>query len=156
MVMFQAARAQHGYVGSLHRTLFLCFSSCPPPLSPPSSLCHLFPILFVLFSFCCSCSFFFPFFSTIIFSFVVFSRGQFCFFRIRCYHILRSRSIMRLATSPCPTESNDDGTKQGKLACTATQTRVRQVLLVPSAFTVKAHWEILLRARAIETQAYVI
>ena len=34
-----------------------------------------------------------------------------------------------------------------------------QVLLVPSAFTVptgKAHWEVLLRARAIETQAYVI
>ncbi|KAL6774295.1 hypothetical protein ACKKBG_A24455 [Auxenochlorella protothecoides x Auxenochlorella symbiontica] len=33
------------------------------------------------------------------------------------------------------------------------------VLLVPSAFTVptgKAHWEILLRARAIETQSYVI
>eukprot|EP00752_Nemacystus_decipiens_P006791 g6098.t1 len=34
-----------------------------------------------------------------------------------------------------------------------------QVLLVPSAFTVptgRAHWEVLLRARAIETQAYVI
>eukprot|EP00904_Undaria_pinnatifida_P003379 jgi/Undpi1/13041/HiC_scaffold_8.g02704.m1 len=34
-----------------------------------------------------------------------------------------------------------------------------QVLLVPSAFTVptgKAHWEVLLRARAIEAQAYVI
>ncbi|PRW59651.1 nitrilase 2 isoform A [Chlorella sorokiniana] len=34
-----------------------------------------------------------------------------------------------------------------------------QVLLVPSAFTVatgKAHWEVLLRARAIETQCYVI
>lgn len=33
------------------------------------------------------------------------------------------------------------------------------VILVPSAFTVptgKAHWEILLRARAIETQSYVI
>lgn len=34
-----------------------------------------------------------------------------------------------------------------------------EVLLVPSAFTVqtgKAHWEVLLRARAIETQTYVI
>ncbi|KAL4435951.1 hypothetical protein ABPG77_000713 [Micractinium sp. CCAP 211/92] len=34
-----------------------------------------------------------------------------------------------------------------------------QVLLVPSAFTVatgRAHWEVLLRARAIETQCYVI
>lgn len=34
-----------------------------------------------------------------------------------------------------------------------------QVLLVPSAFTVptgRAHWEVLLRARAIETQTYVI
>lgn len=34
-----------------------------------------------------------------------------------------------------------------------------QVITYPSAFTVatgKAHWEILLRARAIETQAYVI
>eukprot|EP00903_Cladosiphon_okamuranus_P010756 g10163.t2 len=34
-----------------------------------------------------------------------------------------------------------------------------QVVLVPSAFTVptgRAHWEVLLRARAIETQAYVI
>uniref|UniRef100_A0A7N0UDF0 CN hydrolase domain-containing protein n=1 Tax=Kalanchoe fedtschenkoi TaxID=63787 RepID=A0A7N0UDF0_KALFE len=34
-----------------------------------------------------------------------------------------------------------------------------QVLLVPSAFTKitgEAHWEILLRARAIETQCYVI
>lgn len=33
-----------------------------------------------------------------------------------------------------------------------------QVLLVPSAFTKvtgQAHWEILLRARAIETQCYV-
>ena len=33
------------------------------------------------------------------------------------------------------------------------------VLLVPSAFTVptgKAHWEVLLRARAIEMQSYVI
>lgn len=33
-----------------------------------------------------------------------------------------------------------------------------QVLLVPSAFTTvtgQAHWEILLRARAIETQCYV-
>lgn len=33
-----------------------------------------------------------------------------------------------------------------------------QVLLVPSAFTKvtgEAHWEILLRARAIETQCYV-
>lgn len=32
-------------------------------------------------------------------------------------------------------------------------------MLVPSAFTIptgKAHWEVLLRARAIETQAYVI
>lgn len=34
-----------------------------------------------------------------------------------------------------------------------------QILLVPSAFTVptgKAHWEVLLRARAIESQCYVI
>lgn len=34
-----------------------------------------------------------------------------------------------------------------------------QVLLVPSAFTVptgRAHWEVLLRARAIENQCYVI
>lgn len=34
-----------------------------------------------------------------------------------------------------------------------------QILLVPSAFTVptgRAHWEVLLRARAIETQTYVI
>lgn len=34
-----------------------------------------------------------------------------------------------------------------------------QVMLVPSAFTVptgKAHWEVLLRARAIENQAFVI
>lgn len=34
-----------------------------------------------------------------------------------------------------------------------------QVLLVPSAFTVptgRAHWEVLLRARAIETQCYVV
>jgi predicted amidohydrolase len=34
-----------------------------------------------------------------------------------------------------------------------------QVLLVPSAFTVptgKAHWEVLLRSRAIETQCYVV
>jgi len=34
-----------------------------------------------------------------------------------------------------------------------------QVILVPSAFTVetgRAHWEVLLRARAIETQCYVI
>ena len=34
-----------------------------------------------------------------------------------------------------------------------------QVITYPSAFTVptgKAHWEVLLRARAIETQAYVI
>jgi predicted amidohydrolase len=34
-----------------------------------------------------------------------------------------------------------------------------QIITYPSAFTVptgKAHWEILLRARAIETQAYVI
>lgn len=34
-----------------------------------------------------------------------------------------------------------------------------QVLLVPSAFTKvtgEAHWEVLLRARAIETQCYVI
>lgn len=34
-----------------------------------------------------------------------------------------------------------------------------EVLLVPSAFTVatgKAHWEVLLRARAIETQCYVV
>jgi predicted amidohydrolase len=34
-----------------------------------------------------------------------------------------------------------------------------QVITYPSAFTVptgKAHWEILLRARAIETQSYVI
>ncbi|CAN0239514.1 unnamed protein product [Pylaiella littoralis] len=34
-----------------------------------------------------------------------------------------------------------------------------QALLVPSAFTVptgQAHWEVLLRARAIESQAYVI
>lgn len=33
-----------------------------------------------------------------------------------------------------------------------------QVLLVPSAFTKvtgEAHWEVLLRARAIETQCYV-
>ncbi len=33
------------------------------------------------------------------------------------------------------------------------------LILVPSAFTVptgKAHWEVLLRARAIETQSYVI
>lgn len=33
------------------------------------------------------------------------------------------------------------------------------MVLVPSAFTVptgQAHWEVLLRARAIETQAYVI
>jgi predicted amidohydrolase len=33
-----------------------------------------------------------------------------------------------------------------------------QVLLVPSAFTKKtgeAHWELLLRARAVETQCYV-
>lgn len=32
-------------------------------------------------------------------------------------------------------------------------------MLVPSAFTIptgKAHWEVLLRARAIETQSYVI
>ncbi|CAM9992987.1 unnamed protein product [Scytosiphon promiscuus] len=37
--------------------------------------------------------------------------------------------------------------------------RSSQVVLVPSAFTVptgKAHWEVLLRARAIETQAYVV
>lgn len=36
---------------------------------------------------------------------------------------------------------------------------MHQVVLVPSAFTVptgEAHWETLLRARAIETQAYVI
>ncbi|CAN0297666.1 unnamed protein product, partial [Hapterophycus canaliculatus] len=36
---------------------------------------------------------------------------------------------------------------------------VFQVVLVPSAFTVptgKAHWEVLLRARAIESQAYVV
>jgi deaminated glutathione amidase len=34
-----------------------------------------------------------------------------------------------------------------------------QVLLVPSAFTVptgRAHWEVLLRARAIEGQCFVI
>jgi predicted amidohydrolase len=34
-----------------------------------------------------------------------------------------------------------------------------QIIAYPSAFTVptgKAHWEILLRARAIETQAYII
>ena len=34
-----------------------------------------------------------------------------------------------------------------------------QILLVPSAFTVptgQAHWEVLLRARAIESQCYVI
>lgn len=34
-----------------------------------------------------------------------------------------------------------------------------QIMLVPSAFTVatgRAHWEVLLRARAIETQSYVI
>ncbi len=34
-----------------------------------------------------------------------------------------------------------------------------QIITYPSAFTVptgKAHWEVLLRARAIETQAYVI
>lgn len=37
--------------------------------------------------------------------------------------------------------------------------RDAEVLLVPSAFTIptgKAHWEILLRARAIETQCYVV
>ena len=37
--------------------------------------------------------------------------------------------------------------------------RDANVMLVPSAFTVptgRAHWEILLRARAIETQSYVI
>ncbi len=37
--------------------------------------------------------------------------------------------------------------------------RGAQVILVPSAFTVPtgmAHWEVLLRARAIETQSYVI
>ena len=36
---------------------------------------------------------------------------------------------------------------------------VMQILLVPSAFTVptgQAHWEVLLRARAIESQCYVI
>ena len=35
----------------------------------------------------------------------------------------------------------------------------KQTLLVPSAFTVptgKAHWEVLLRARAIESQCYVV
>jgi predicted amidohydrolase len=34
-----------------------------------------------------------------------------------------------------------------------------EILLVPSAFTVptgRAHWEVLLRARAIETQCYVV
>lgn len=38
-------------------------------------------------------------------------------------------------------------------------TRTKQILLVPSAFTVptgKAHWEVLLRARAIEAQCYVV
>jgi predicted amidohydrolase len=40
-----------------------------------------------------------------------------------------------------------------------TETAPAQILLYPSAFTVptgRAHWEVLLRARAIETQSYVI
>lgn len=43
-------------------------------------------------------------------------------------------------------------------AC-ARSSGVAQMMLVPSAFTVptgKAHWEVLLRARAIETQSYVV
>ena len=41
----------------------------------------------------------------------------------------------------------------------AQRRRGAEIITVPSAFTVptgKAHWEILLRARAIETQCYVI
>ncbi|KAI1106826.1 carbon-nitrogen hydrolase [Jackrogersella minutella] len=42
---------------------------------------------------------------------------------------------------------------------TATTSPPAQILLYPSAFTVatgRAHWEVLLRARAVETQSYVV
>ena len=46
-----------------------------------------------------------------------------------------------------------------ELYCEMVYEKGANVLLVPSAFTVptgRAHWEILLRARAIEMQCYVI
>ena len=46
-----------------------------------------------------------------------------------------------------------------ELYCNMVYENGANVLLVPSAFTVptgKAHWEVLLRARAIEMQSYVV
>ena len=52
-----------------------------------------------------------------------------------------------------------DGGVTVPIGAAAPSQRGAEILLVPSAFTVKtgaAHWEVLLRARAIETQCYVI
>ena len=59
----------------------------------------------------------------------------------------------------CP-HAIPDGRKREVMVSSSSDPRTEcDLILVPSAFTCKtgeAHWEILLRARAIETQSYVI
>ncbi|KAI0395015.1 carbon-nitrogen hydrolase [Xylariaceae sp. FL0594] len=57
------------------------------------------------------------------------------------------------------TETTDEQTQKEEQEQEQEETGPAQILLYPSAFTVptgRAHWSVLLRARAIETQSYVI
>jgi deaminated glutathione amidase len=69
--------------------------------------------------------------------------------------MLRCRSPFYPATPPF----TDDAQLRFPEISLALRRRGADIITFPSAFTVptgKAHWEVLLRARAIETQSYVI
>ncbi|KAI1750164.1 carbon-nitrogen hydrolase [Xylaria castorea] len=66
-----------------------------------------------------------------------------------CFDLRFPEPALHLTTTKHPHNNSDGGVGGGPA----------QILLYPSAFTVptgRAHWEVLLRSRAIETQSYVI
>lgn len=71
-----------------------------------------------------------------------------------CYD-LRFPELYQALTAP----GKQCGAKANTAADEAAEPRGAEILLVPAAFTRKTgqpHWEVLLRARAIETQCYVV
>lgn len=79
-----------------------------------------------------------------------------------CFDLRFPEAALALASASNPSSQDDDDDDDDDARCRRQQQQQQlpaQVLTYPSAFTVptgEAHWELLLRARAVETQCWVV
>ncbi|KAI0142485.1 carbon-nitrogen hydrolase [Hypoxylon sp. NC0597] len=76
-----------------------------------------------------------------------------------CFDLRFPEAALHLTTTTSTTTTTTSSSSSSASPPTKSYPSPAQILLYPSAFTVatgSAHWEVLLRSRAIETQSYVI